>query len=59
MAVAELLLEKADVIVHPGSFYGLPDRRMIVMSLIVPEEVFRLGVSRIADFMPPIVLKVT
>jgi aspartate/methionine/tyrosine aminotransferase len=47
---AKLLLAEADVIVHPGGFYALSDRRMIVVSLIVREEVFRLGVSRIANF---------
>jgi aspartate/methionine/tyrosine aminotransferase len=56
---AKLLLAEADVIVHPGSFYGFPDHRMIVVSLIVREEVFRRGVSRIADFLPAIAPRVT
>ena len=46
LAVVETLLEKAGVIVHPGEFYGLADNR-IVVSLITPTGIFRLGVERI------------
>jgi len=44
---AEALLEQAGVIVHPGEFYGLSDKRMVVVSLITSEEIFRLGVERL------------
>lgn len=45
-SVAAMLLEQAGVIVHPGAFYGLSDRRFIVLSLITPVEVFQSGVLR-------------
>jgi aspartate/methionine/tyrosine aminotransferase len=44
---AEALLAEAGVIVHPGEFYGLSDRRMAIVSLITPAEIFRAGVGRI------------
>jgi aspartate/methionine/tyrosine aminotransferase len=48
--VAMALLERAGVIVHPGAFYGLQDRRMVVVSLLTAVEVFRVGLHRIAGF---------
>jgi len=44
---AELLLREAGVVVHPGSFYGIPESGRIVVSLLVPEEEFRQGLERI------------
>ncbi len=48
-AVAGVLLESCGVIVHPGNFYGLADRRAIVVSLITPAELFRRGVELIVS----------
>ena len=39
------LIEEAGVIVHPGSFYGLPGRNRAVVSLIGPPEVFAQGMA--------------
>ncbi len=47
VSAAEALLEEAGVIVHPGEFYGVTDRRMIVVSLITPAETFRFGAGRL------------
>ena len=42
-------LLNAGVIVHPGSFYGIPERNRIVVSLIGPEEEFKEGIRRALD----------
>jgi alanine-synthesizing transaminase len=47
---AMVLVERAGVIVHPGAFYGLPDRRMVVVSLLTPVAEFRVGIGCIAEF---------
>ncbi len=44
----ERLLQLTKVIVHPGSFYGMSEEERIVVSLIVPAEVFSIGVNRIS-----------
>jgi len=41
------LLREQGVMAHPGEFYGLPDGRTVVVSLITPAEAFAAGVSRI------------
>jgi aspartate/methionine/tyrosine aminotransferase len=41
------LLEKHDVYVHPGHFYGFSSDGYLVLSLITSEEEFREGMSRI------------
>ena len=43
------LLEDHGVIVHPGAFYGMTDRRLIVISLITPERDFAAGIHRINE----------
>jgi len=45
---ADSLLSMADVIVHPGSFYGIGERGRIVVSLIVPAEQFSIGMKKIS-----------
>jgi hypothetical protein len=44
---ADRLLNEG-VVVHPGSFYGMPEPERIVVSLIVPEEGFSTGICTIA-----------
>jgi alanine-synthesizing transaminase len=44
---AERLLEEAWVVVHPGTFYGIPELGRIVVSLLGPEGEFREGLERI------------
>ncbi|HSG28803.1 MAG TPA: pyridoxal phosphate-dependent aminotransferase, partial [Candidatus Krumholzibacterium sp.] len=41
------LLERHNVVVHPGYFYGIPDSAHLVLSLLPEEAVFREGVRRI------------
>jgi len=41
------LLEKDDVYLHPGHFYGFPGQGYLVVSLITPEQDFREGVRRL------------
>ncbi len=44
--IAELVRE-AEVIVHPGAFYGMEGRNRVVVSLIGPEEPFGRGMERL------------
>lgn len=46
---AENLLLEHGVVVHPGSFYGMPESERMVVSLIVPERTFTQGLQRIAS----------
>jgi alanine-synthesizing transaminase len=41
------LLRRADVVVHPGSFYGIGEEGRVVVSLIGPEGEFALGMQKI------------
>jgi alanine-synthesizing transaminase len=45
---AEELLRDADVVVHPGSFYGIAEVGRVVVSLLGTAAEFSLGVGRIA-----------
>jgi alanine-synthesizing transaminase len=45
--VADRLLRELDVVVHPGSFYGIAEARRVVISLIVPMGEFALGMQKI------------
>jgi alanine-synthesizing transaminase len=44
-----LLLETKGVQVHPGHFYGLPDRGFLVLSLLTPIEAFATGIQNILE----------
>ena len=44
---AEELLQKAGVISHPGSFYGIGEAGRVVVSLLGPAAEFAEGMSRI------------
>lgn len=46
--VAEVLLRRAQILVHPGSFYGLSGINLIVVSLIIPSATLREAFDRIA-----------
>lgn len=48
-SAAIALLERADVVVHPGAFYGIADERTVVVSLISPGEAFSAGVRAIRE----------
>jgi aspartate/methionine/tyrosine aminotransferase len=41
------ILEEAGVLVHPGHFFEFRTEGYLVLSLIVPEEAFEAGVSRL------------
>ncbi len=45
--VAEVLLREAGVVVHPGSFYGIPELGRVVVSLLGPRDQFEKGLERI------------
>ncbi len=47
--VAGRLLREMDVIVHPGSFYGIAEGRRAVVSLIGPAAEFAAGLRRIEE----------
>jgi alanine-synthesizing transaminase len=44
------LLERASILVHPGSFYNFQSDGFLVLSLITPPADFEEGVSRLRDF---------
>jgi alanine-synthesizing transaminase len=44
---AERLLREAGVVVHPGSFYGIPETGRVVVSLLGFEQEFAEGLERI------------
>ena len=43
------LLETKGVQMHPGHFYGLPERAFLVLSLLTPIVVFRTGIQNILE----------
>jgi alanine-synthesizing transaminase len=45
--LAERLLLEVGVLVHPGSFYGIPELGRVVISLLGPEGEFREGLERV------------
>ncbi len=45
--VAERLLSELNVVVHPGSFYGIAEAGRVVVSLITPLDEFALGMQKI------------
>lgn len=45
---AEDLLRRENIIVHPGTFYGMAEPERMVVSLIVPSNVFSEGMKCIA-----------
>ncbi len=50
--LAEELLEKLNIYTHPGEWYGFdPDRLILVLSLIVPEDQFLLGIKELTSFL--------
>jgi aspartate/methionine/tyrosine aminotransferase len=47
--VASELLQRAGVVVHPGSFYGIAEAGRVVVSLLGAEREFAEGMKRIAE----------
>ena len=45
------LLEKQNVLVHPGHFYDFPSDGYLVVSLITPPDKFRKGMRLVLEFM--------
>lgn len=45
------LLERQNVLVHPGHFYDFPSDGYLIVSLITPEVTFREGITRILSFL--------
>jgi len=48
------LLQKQNVVVHPGHFYDFPKDGFLVLSLITPTEIFQQGISRLLKFLEAI-----
>ena len=48
---AQELLERVGVMVHPGGFYGMPEKERVVMSLIVPTDALRHGLGLIGTLI--------
>lgn len=50
--IAEHLLIEKNIYVHPGDWYGFPDKRKIlVLSLILPEDQFLGGINELTSFL--------
>jgi aspartate/methionine/tyrosine aminotransferase len=45
------LLQKQNVVVHPGHFYDFPKDGFLVLSLITPTGMFEEGISRLLKFL--------
>jgi aspartate/methionine/tyrosine aminotransferase len=45
------LLQRENVLVHPGHFYDFPTDGYLIVSLITPEPIFREGISRVLAFL--------
>jgi alanine-synthesizing transaminase len=45
------ILQKVNVLVHPGHFYDFPSDGYLVVSLITPPENFREGISGVLDLL--------
>jgi alanine-synthesizing transaminase len=52
-SLAEILVNQAGIIVHPGSFYSLPGDNYIVVSLIGPTTTFVQGIERLKQWCEP------
>jgi aspartate/methionine/tyrosine aminotransferase len=48
-ACALRLLETASILVHPGSFFDIPGNGHLVLSLLVPQEIF---ISAVRQALP-------
>jgi alanine-synthesizing transaminase len=46
---AERLARRSGVITHPGSFYAMPEVQRLIVSLIVPPDVFSTGIIRLME----------
>ena len=46
------IMQKARVLVHPGHFYDFLDEGHLVVSLIVPTDCFRAGMTQILECLP-------
>jgi alanine-synthesizing transaminase len=51
------LMRNARVLVHPGHFYDFPTEGHLVVSLIVAQESFRIGIPRLVDYVSETALK--
>jgi aspartate/methionine/tyrosine aminotransferase len=49
--LAAKLVERCDILVHPGSFFNFASDGFLVLSLIVPTSEFDQGVHRLVDFL--------
>jgi alanine-synthesizing transaminase len=45
------IMEKTNVLVHPGHFYDFPSGSHLIISLITPEDAFQMGISRILEYL--------
>jgi alanine-synthesizing transaminase len=45
------IMERTNVLVHPGHFYDFPSGSHLVISLITPEDAFQIGIARILEYL--------
>lgn len=46
--LAECLLEQCHVLVHPGAFYGMSEKNLVIVSLITRPADFKAGINSLA-----------
>jgi aspartate/methionine/tyrosine aminotransferase len=46
---AKILLENHNILVHPGSFYGMEGGPYLVLSLLPEKNIFREGISLVLE----------
>jgi len=51
--IAATLVTEVGVVVHPGSFYGLPGEHYVVVSLIGSQEAFVEGIKTLNKWCEP------
>ena len=51
--LAERLVRESGVVVHPGSFYGLPGTQYVVVSLIGSQDTFARGLKNLKRWCEP------
>ena len=51
--LAETLVSEAGVVVHPGSLFGFPGQRFVVVSLIGPQQTFAEGMKTLNKWSEP------
>jgi aspartate/methionine/tyrosine aminotransferase len=47
------IVRRVSVLVHPGHFYDFPNDGHLIVSLITPQQNFRMGIARVVELLNP------